>query len=1446
MTGKKFRAAGIFMGIFLMGALGFWMYLRSAAFMEYAGSTAAEQASVLLGVPVEVGEIEIDSSHSITIRDIVVYDKQAERIARAEEARVSFRLFPVLSGNPAAAVDEVVLRRVEADLLQRKDGAWNVEDIETEEGGETAFRGRVRLEDGTVRGTVEGKSLVMENVAAGVDMANYPIIKAEISAENQGAKVKAQGSFSEEKQIASAEVEEVVLENYLPLLPEGLLPENVKILSGKAVKGKAALLRRYGKLSFSGQAEYEQGAVQVEDTTIENIHGFASFTDSELMLSADASASNQAAHVHGKLRWDTGVPYMDLYASSDAFDPGEVLPSLSFHGAVDFKAHVTGSFQNPTVDGDFHMASGESQGVRIQNGAAHVRFSENTLYLQRISVGVFDGTVKGEGELRLDDMAYTGHVKVENLEASHLVDYVPDISGRISADLGISGQGKGWDGMEIYGSARAQQASYRNLPISDLSASFYAKGKDVTIDYLSLQMPNHSDVGLEGVIRNGNELNLSFYGGHVDLSLASHLIPQADMTGWGDFKGELRGSVDNPKIGLKLSCLRGTLFKQPFDSLKATMGGSLDGVGIREFFMERDGREVWQVKGHVGFVGEKRINLQVDTVGARMEDIAALVAPDVPVTGNVDNTIRVTGTLEDPHAVGYIHMYRGSYQGMLVIGVDGDYYMEGDQIRLQDARIRTPMVDMDVSGTLNYKTNRLDMSLSVYDIDMKRMEHKFPYKVSGHGTFSGKAWGSIENPVFQGELNVPEILLNGQSITNVHGQAAYESQRLALKDFGFSQGEGTYRLDLALGLDDDALDGRVSIQNGDVNALAAILNQKNDVLQGALHVEAVLGGTSDNPAVRVEGVLPQGTAAGYDVHDVGFKGNFVNHVLTVDKLSGSQGSEGYFDSNAVINMDGPIQGRLSAYGMESGMFAKLAGFDARVEGTSNVEAVFGGVLENPSAEITVALTNGGIRGSAYDSLDGRFLLKNGLIDVQELVAKKTLAGRDYQASAKGIIPLKALFVQEGEELNDYEQIRLGIALDQADLSLLPVLSDHVDWALGATQGSVEITGTLAHPLLKGSLLIPEGNMKIKELEVPLTDMRVSLNFKGTSVELEECSGNMGQGNYRLTGAVSFDGGSITKYKLQVDLDQLDVQSDFYRGPLSGSFHVSEAEITPLPDRKRILPKVTGNVHLENCMISVPSVPETEGELPEVLLDVSLDLGKKVHFYSSHLYDMYLNGAAHFEGSTKYPKTSGNISVKRGGTFTYLKTVFHIRAGEIQFNQVDSFLPSLSFFADTRLGQTKVFLWARGPIGSDRMHLRLASSPEMSQTEIMNLLTFRSAKADGKSGIDMSGLLLTGLQMSVLSDVENSMRDLFYLDVFSISHGLGSTFGGNKKDDKDYYSLTIGKYISDKLMFRYSHGFGSGSDKYRYGFTYDLTDRIGLTFEREGKENIVGVEARVKF
>ena len=149
-----------------------------------------------------------------------------------------------------------------------------------------------------------------------------------------------------------------------------------------------------------------------------------------------------------------------------------------------------------------------------------------------------------------------------------------------------------------------------------------------------------------------------------------------------------------------------------------------------------------------------------------------------------------------------------------------------------------------------------------------------------------------------------------------------------------------------------------------------------------------------------------------------------------------------------------------------------------------------------------------------------------------------------------------------------------------------------------------------------------------------------------------------------------------------------------------------------------------------------------------------------------------------------------------------------------------------------------------------MDFRLGSSPEMSEEEIIRMLTLRSSYRAGEGGVNTADLLSIGLQMSVLSEVEDTVKNLLHLDVLRLSYGSGALFTSKEeaaaRKNDDEYNVEFGKYINDRVLLRYVQGLGSASDKRRYGIQYDFSDRFGISYDREGKNHIFGVEARIRF
>ena len=1414
----------------------------TGAYVEEAGRTLSAKASESLGVPVAIDAVRVESWHTLALDGIAVQDRAGEEILHAAHAEVEMSLFAALSASPVAAISHVTVIEPELSLQQREDGSWNVADLVQQEAGENDFCGKVSVKEGKANVAVSGKEIALEDIGAELDFAHKSSVSVEAEASCKGAPLAVEGEVSKERQELKLKGENINAMDYIAFLPEGVLPDEIEPQALHVDEAALKLVREADDVSLAGDVRLSGAKALVHGMEVEASRGLVVFSGKEARIFLRASAEEQQASIHGKVAWQEEVPSFNFVVESAAFDPSKILAQSPFQGSVRVLASVYGTPQDWKIDGECEASAATLYGTSLSAVKAKGHYEDGLLTASG-EAGALGGTFEGGGMLRTADGSYSAHVEAKGLSGEEIAAVLPvdglSLTGKCAADIALSGKGTDLADLLAYGTFSGEGASFGGVAAEKVSASFFKQGELLHFDNLNASFAAGGTLVVEGDVRGGTALDLRFYGTALPLALVDAFVPEAEGAGTLDIAGAVRGDASNPRIEADFEGTAGSLFHQPFDAFHGAVHGSADGIAIDRFSVERAGKETWIAEGSVGLTGERRIDLRVDSIGARMEDIAALVAPDQPITGNVDNTIRFTGTLDNPSAVGYIHLYRGSYNGYILSGMDGDYYLENGVVRLQDFHIFSPLVDVDLNGTVT-RDGALDLYADVHDVSLDRFGSRLPYPVSGHGTFAGHIAGTLQSPEFIGVLDAKTLQLNGQAIESVHGEIVYGADVLRAENIRFQQNGGAYAMKCTANLETQALDGILNVENGDVRALFAIANLKNDILDGRLNGTIRLGGTLDNPMAALDAVVVEGKAAGYEIRDMALNVKLADHVVTIDELHGRQG-DGVFAAKGRIPLDGAVMdAQFAANGIPAGMVAKAAGADADVSGTIDLAVQFGGTLKNPQANASVEVKNGGVGASTFDDMTGLASLKDSVINIEQLRVKKKLGERDYSASAKGKIPVRSLTAAADETVASSEQIDLSLALDDADLSLLPILSPAVEWAIGPTKGKVRVTGTLERPQFAGEVSLADGALKFKDVATPVTEMKARLRFFGSSITLEDCTGKMGTGSYRIAGRTSFVGGRWRDYALDFKADELSVVSSFYDGPLTAVFHLEEGEMFG-----QKMPKLTGDIRIHHATLSIPSLPDAESTLPEMILDVGVTLGERVRFYDPALYDMRLSGAFRYGGTTQHVEPSGTILVERG-TITYNKTRFTIRDGEAYFNQIGSFLPSLTLEAEAHVGKVRIFLHSKGPIGAMETHL--SSMPEMSETEIVSLLTFQTP--DLKSSQALTSLLTFGLSMTVLGEFETNVKNALGLDEFRIAGEDVTT------TDKDVmkpgetahgleYTLEVGKYINDRVMLRYKQGIGNKVRE--FGVRYDFNDRMSIYWNRnEDSQSVIGIEARIKF
>ena len=1433
----------------LLLVVSLWQFLQAEAVTKALGERISDIATTSAGTKIEIGRVDIKSPYEIEIQNIVLYDKQVERVARADKARLELRLLSAFF-TPMKAVDEVHLEGVEAQIIERADGSWNYDDLISDSEKPSEFAGKVYLKDAVVTAATRRGEIKLTEVTGEVDLADMAESTAEldIKAKILGSSVSVKGTAGVKGQNLQFTLKNAAAEKFLYLLPDNALPEEISVETLNIPYAEGRIRNDDTGLFYNIRMDSVTGVVNAMDTDVAFEQGFFTVSEKEALVNARLTASEQQAIVTGSIALDGDEPALSLNVEADNFAIDRVLKDIPFSGAVSAKAKITGTLKQPIVKGELTAREGEIYGVAFTEAKAKGSYDSREIIADEFELMTLGGKVSGTAAFTPENKSYRAQLKPVDIDLSGIrtalanfdvdASRLYELNGKLGGDVSIVGQGSDLNKMTLLGSASLKNASYGELPIESLNGSFMLKEGDLTIDFLSANLPNNTDIGIEGTIIDGEKLDLKFYGGHVDLSLAKYLSPHLDFAGFADIKGEVHGNINDPQVEVNFSATNGRLLYQPFDSVVMHAAGSLSKVSIYDFSMERNGKVVWLVEGFAGLTGDKTVDITINTMGARMEDIAALIAPTEEITGNVDNIIHFTGTLDNPKAEGYIHFYRGSYRGVLLSGMDGDYFLENGTVRLQDFHIYSPMVDMDVNGYI-YTNGNIDMTAVVHDINLKRFEHKLPYEVSGHGTFNGSITGSISRTIFSGNLMAPAVVLNGVEVTDINADMLYTDDKLIFEHCGFKINDKPVTLELTADMSTGELRGNAVIDDADIAATLALANLKTDKVTGSWQSRIELAGTIDNPYVNLSGIVPDGQIAGYNVHNVLIAAELIDNVVHIKQLEGIQGT-GNFAAEGTVNLSGPINISLHADDLALGMFTGVMGITGEVTGTADIECKIFGTKDNPAADMTITAFNGGVAGSSFDKLDSKLQLFNGRITINHITVSKQVGGETYSATAKGIVPLRAITAKRNEIINSADELNLAIILEKADLQLLPGISKEVEWAMGKTNGWLNITGTLENPKLNGRITVADGTVKFTPIVTPITDMNADIIFADKSVTVREFSGKMGGGTYALSGQTLLDGTTPTDYKFSLIMNGLEVETDFFKGPISGNFILSEGERFG-----RKLPKLEGKLIFEHALVSIPTIPDTESALPEMIIDVDVIVGDKVHFFSSGLYDMYPVGSVHFGGTTHNPQSSGAISIKRGGTVSYLRTVFKIREGIATFNRMGTFLPEISFMADTRLVKTRIFIAASGPL--EHMDFKLTSSPEMSETEIIRLLTLRNAYRDGNDNITAGDVLAMGLQMSVLSEIENLLRSSLFLDTLSVTRGNGSLLETSANEDlqDDEYNLEVGKYINDRTMLRYVQGLGS-SKTHRIGIQYDFSDRWGISYDKEGSDHIIGVEARFKF
>lgn len=1439
MTGKKI--ALFVVAMLMIAVIGSTFYLsKSQEVMTKAQSVIGEELSKALGSVVTVGQVEITSYNTIAVHDLTIYDKQAQPVLASEKIILTYHPLSILRGQAiASAISDMSVEKPTLWLTQKSGGQWNVQDLLQEDpASKSSFSSKITLVDGKALLKTAGALWTIENINGSLDFADNPAIGLRLQGVHKGESIKVNGSVdSQGRSAVTLIAKQLFIADYQAFLSE----EPLGLVGGSLKNVELTVIRDKSNLEWTGTTELADVDLDIDKIKVRKAHGNMIFTNKNMYVFASGNVFDQPVQVRGSIQTAASQPVLNLVLSSAGFDPSVVTGEIPLKGKVAFEAKVTGTAASPIIAGDVSLATGDILGYTVHNAHANLYIANKKITINQLSGDMLSGSVNLAGWVDPEVGSYDLSLKGHQIAMENFAEYLPDSQGRGDVDVRINGVGS-FQNAEVKGTASIGEGRIAGVDVSSLGVGFYRHNGTIVIDYANIGI-GQGLVTASGKIEQEN-LKLTAYGLGMPLQ---GLDKQGTglVAGNGDFVAQIGGSLSQPECTLDFTATNGQLFQQNFQQAKGIIYFNRQQVVVKDIDMI-DGVTTHKAQGTIELQGQQAINLAIHSKKARAENIIKLLVPDEKLTGNVDNEMLLTGTLDNINATGKICLTDGSFRGRLIAKAQGSYQREQGVTTISDFSIDSLNTQVKLAGRIT-ATNDLDFDVTAQDIDLEKLNLKLSYPVSGRVQFAGKLTGTPSAPIFTGEFATNSIKINNQEITGVTGKVALTDNEIEIPYLSFMQGTGKFNAAGGFVMDSSEIYGSFDVENAELSSILGMTKLPHKDICGKLNGHIRINGKANQPDMWLTGNLKDGRIKKYPVGSINIDVALENNVLKINELTATQGA-GVLMARGTADLNGPLDVEIGGRDIDAGLVTAL--LDAKIEpkGTMGFAAQVSGTATNPHTAMSLEIANGGIGDATFDSLYGLLILEKDMIHVNQVLLKKG----PYRASAYGVIPVAALS-PDGRERGDVaDQMDLKVRLDEADLSILPLLTKEVSWAQGPTRGEINVTGTLKQPLVTGQIAINNGIIKLTNVTSPIEKVGVDITFEGDTINVKKFDGHLGQGLYSLTGTAKLRGMKVDDYDFSLLLDKPEIKSKYFTGAVDGSLNFSNR------NTKNNKPKLAGKILFENDIINIPVIPDMEPSGLDIDLDVEMRVGKKVRFYNPYLYDIIAQGRVKFAGSTLEPDFTGYIGAVRG-TVKYLRTQFKVNEASVSFKKFASLEPIVKLNAQTMLQQITVNLDVNGPISG--LKFSLTSDPAMKQQEILSLLTLRSRYLDKQNNTSNGGMgrdelvsaLGAGLQMQFMGDVEGTFRSALGLDEFRVVQDTTSDIVKKKYADREektttsqeVYNIEMSKYLTEKVLLTYTMGINY--DKKDLGLRYALSRRTSLNASVDEKGRTwFGLEARFRF
>ena len=1388
----------------------------------YIAPMVKEQVNNVINGSIDYDSLRINWNGDVVLTDVTIKDRDGHLVGTAQEVAVGVKLSSlpkIVGGNTsgATAISSVIVEAPDFHIWQLADGSWSITKLvkPSDPNKSGTFDGSVTINDGrVVLRTKDGIKRNVENLDGTMALDMSGMSKGAFTADVDGSAITLNGKIDMNNVsnfdlfVQADEIDTAGIMSFVPLR------KDLSVTSGKLQDLHLNLKSEDGKYIMSGNVGFKGlTGTYKRGNTIYNITdgtGRIMLNNDQIVISRSSwRVNDQVTKINGLVTLGKDEEYLNLNVVADKVDL-EAITDVGVSGIVGGRAHIGGTTVAPRVDATIASDGISYNGYYIDRLQGDIVYDNGLVRTDDVRLSVGEGSAKVKGQYVVDTGDFDTTIKIQNLPLGTFTkDMISPVTGNIDGEMRILGKNN--QVTDVVGSVKGRQIGIRGVVVDTAKANFTHADNSTNMTVVG----TIGDGALSGYgyIQNGN-IDATISGNALPLTALSLIIGQ-DVDGTLNTSFAIQGTLDNPNV-------MGTVWGQEVHYKGARFNNIHGDIKLDNHILTITNGHIGDGDGGYDVNGWYNLNtdvldLNAKARAARIENVIRTVT-DVPITGWFETDNHITGTAANPIIEGRAHLWDGSAYGKLVTNAFAKYNYQNDTLELYRFDIEGYGATITGGGTVSKEAINIDFEGK--KIDMGRLLINTDYKVDGLLSGRGQITGSVDNPQFNGYISSDALSVNGELLNDIHGRVYADKSVVNVQDFTFAEADGgRYTAKGGMKFDDSRqLFGVLDVTNGSVKNLLTLLDRSNEHIDGKLNGSVEIGGTRDNPSVNVTGKINDVSIDEKIVGDATIDASLANRKFKVTTLK-LPVDEGLIAIGGTMDLDGQADLQVALKDVDIVPFLPLMGKDIQATGWVTGVVNITGETKNPKVELSGAVESGSFNGVGIDEGFVLATMQDQVIQIQRIQGAKS----GYKLSVYGKIPLAAIFTSGYIPANDSKSMDVTIDFNEADMAVIPLLTTSVKEATGPLKGTVHITGTIDQPEAYGTVSVRNGTMKLASVENQITGIDGDLIFSGQQGDFQSRI-NMGKGSAGLAAKVNWSGHTLTNYKAAVQLEDLEVRSEYVRGPLNGELYIADRDG---------LPTLIGTLNLEKIQFKIPLSLQSSESTKDMGVDVTVHAGKGVRLYDRTLYNMFISGDVHFGGSLQNPTASGQFDV-RNGTFKYLSHVFNITKGNAHFVG-GSYLPNLQLEAETNVSNYTIMLGVKGTV--DHMDLSLSSNPRLSRKQIISMLTFGRGADSNSSTLtneDVNAVATAGLQMFAFGYVQDALQNTLGLDRINITTGSIDPDEPTNRDTASNYNIEIGKYVLPRVMLTYSQGINNKQNK--YGIEYSVKRNLKFTGWHTSKGN----------